>query len=184
MVSDFNSAVLLVIDIQAAFDHPRWGQRNNPNAESNVAKLLAEWRRKKRPVIHVHHVNPKPESLFNGQGISVKPEAAPLEGEPVLTKNVNSAFIGTDLGERLASMGAKQLVLTGLSTDHCISTTARMAGNLGFDTFVVGDATATFERQGVHGKHFTADEMHDTALTSLNGEFATIVSTEELIDGA
>ncbi len=184
MVPDFDSAVLLVIDMQAAFDHPRWGERNNHQAESNIAKLLAKWRRKKRPVIHIHHVNPKPESLFNGKGISVKPEAAPVEGEPVLTKNVNSAFIGTDLEERLSSMGAKQLVLTGLSTDHCVSTTARMAGNLGFNTFVVADATATFERKGVRGQRYTADEMHDTALTSLNGEFATIISTKELIDGA
>ena len=181
MVSDLSLAVLLVIDMQEAFDHPRWGQRNNHDAETNVANLLAEWRRTKRPVIHIHHVNPKPESLFNGKGVKVKPEAVPVEGEPVLTKNVNSAFIGTDLEERLKLMNAKQLVVTGLSTDHCISTTARMAGNLGFDTFVVSDATATFERKGLSGQHYTAEEMHDTALMSLEGEFATIVSTKELI---
>jgi nicotinamidase-related amidase len=177
---DFNSAVLLVIDVQRAFDHPRWGQRNNADAEHNIAKLIEKWRQTKRPIIHIHHVNPKPESLFNGEGIEVKPEAKPLPGEPILTKNVNSAFIGTDLQERLQSMGAKQLVLAGLTTDHCVATTARMAGNFGFDTFVVSDATATFERKGIRGQHYTAEEMHDTALTSLNTEFATIVTTAEL----
>jgi nicotinamidase-related amidase len=98
MQPDFQTAVLLVIDVQQALNHPRWGKRNNPNAEANIAKLLAEWRRKKRRVIHIHHLNPKQESLFDGNGFEVKPEAAPLSEEPVLTKNVNSAFIGTDCG--------------------------------------------------------------------------------------
>lgn len=180
MNSDFGSAVLIVIDVQQAFNHPRWGRRNNPEAESNVAKLLAEWRKTGLPIIHVHHVNPKPESLFNGPGVEVKPEAIPLQGEPVITKNVNSAFIGTDLQEQLQSMGAKKLVLVGLTTDHCVATTARMAGNYGFDTYVVSDATATFERTGIRGQKYTAAEMHDTALASLNGEFAGIVTTGDL----
>jgi nicotinamidase-related amidase len=178
--SRLHDAVLIVIDVQQAFDHPRWGKRNNPQAESNVAKLLAEWRKSGRPIIHVHHVNPKPESLFNGPGVEVKPEAKPLHDEPVITKNVNSAFIGTDLHERLQSMGAKKIVLVGLTTDHCVATTARMAGNYGFATYVVSDATATFERTGVRGQKYTAEEMHDTALASLNGEFASIVTTIDL----
>jgi nicotinamidase-related amidase len=180
MKSNFDDAVLMVIDVQQAFNHRRWGQRNNPEAESNMAKLLALWRKAKRPIIHVQHLNPKPESLFNGQGFEIKPEVAPLAGEPVVVKNVNSAFIGTDLQERLGSMGAKKLVLVGMTTDHCVATTARMAGNLGFDTWVVSDATATHERIGTRGQHYTAEEMHDTALASLNGEFATVVTASEI----
>lgn len=111
----------------------------------------------------------------------MKPEAEPHPGEPTLTKNVNSAFIGTDLQERLQSMGARTLVLVGLTTDHCVATTAPMAGNFGFDTYVVSDATATFERAGTRGQHYTAEEMHDTALASLNGEFASIVTTADLM---
>ena len=180
MNSDFDRAVLVVIDVQQAFNDARWGIRNNPQAESNVAKLLNQWRTAKRPIIHIQHSNPKPESLFNGDGLRVKPEAKPHPGEPILTKNVNSAFIGTDLQQRLESIGATKVVLVGLTTDHCVATTARMAGNFGFDTYVVSDATATFERTGVSGKHYSPEEMHDTALTSLNKEFATIVATADL----
>ncbi len=176
-----DSAVLLVVDMQRAFDHPRWGERNNPQAEANISRLLKKWRDSRWPVIHVHHVNPDPKSLFNGERIAVKPEAKPVPGEPVITKKVNSAFIGTDLSERLTAMGAKKLVIVGLSTDHCISTTVRMAGNYGFDTYVVSDATATFERVGNRGQHYTAEEMHDSALSSLNGEFASIVNTADLM---
>jgi len=173
MQPDFQTAVLLVIDVQQALNHPRWGKRNNPNAEANIAKLLAEWRRKKRRVIHIHHLNPKQESLFDGNGFEVKPEAAPLSEEPVLTKNVNSAFIGTDLRQRLDAMNATRLVLVVMTTDHCVSTTARMAGNFGYETYVVSDATATFERTGVRGQHYSAEEMHETAMVS-------IVTTVEL----
>jgi nicotinamidase-related amidase len=176
-------AVLLVVDVQQAFDNPRWGQRNNPDAERHVAELLAAWRRTRHPVMHLQHRNPKEGSLFNpgGPGVVVKPEAAPAPGEPVLFKSVNSGFIGTDLEARLRARGAKSLVLVGITTDHCVSTTTRMAGNLGFDAYVVSDATATFERTGPDGRHYTAEQMHDTALASLNGEFAAVVSTADVL---
>ena len=172
--------VLIVIDVQQAFNDPSWGQRNNVNAESNIAALLAEFRATQRPIIHVQHRSQRPDSLFHPDhpGFKVKPEAEPMRDEPVIYKNVNSSFIGTDLEERLRKIGATTLVICGITTDHCVSTTTRMAGNFGFDTYFVGDATATFERRGPDGRHFSAQEMYDTALASLHGEFATVVSTD------
>lgn len=110
-------------------------------------------------------------------GAEVKPEAAPLEGEPVIIKNVNSAFIGTDLEQRLRAGGVATVVIVGITTDHCVCTTARMAGNLGFTTVVVADATATFEGCGHDGRSYSADQLHDIALASLHGEFATVVAS-------
>lgn len=178
------TTVLLPIDIQQAFNNPAWGERNNPDAERRAAELIAAWRQNGLPIIHVHHINPRAGSLFNpgAQGSLVKPEAAPLDGEPVVTKDVNSAFIGTDLESRLRSQGITTIVTFGLTTDHCVSTTTRMAGNLGFEVYVVEDATATHERTSPSGRHYTAHEMHDTALASLNGEFAKIVSSAEVLD--
>ena len=95
----------------------------------------------------------------------------------IIKKKVNSAFIGTDLKEQLDSLKIKKLVIVGLTTDHCISTTTRMAGNLGFDTFLVSDATATFNKKGLDGQVYSAELIHATALASLNDEFATIVTT-------
>jgi len=176
-------AVLIVIDVQQAFGDPSWGQRNNPSAEANIAALLAGWRTTQRPIIHVQHRSPRPESLFhpNCPGFKVKSEAAPLSGEPVIYKSVNSSFIGTDLEQRLRALRATTLVIAGLTTDHCVSTTTRMAGNFGFETYLVGDATATFERRGPDGRVFSAEEMHQTALASLHGEFATILGFETVL---
>ncbi|MES3003829.1 MAG: cysteine hydrolase family protein [Pseudomonadota bacterium] len=175
--------VLIVIDVQQAFNDPSWGQRNNPDAEARIGALVAEWRTQERPLIHVHHRSPRPASLFHPDrpGFQVKPEALPLAGEPVIYKDVNSSFIGTDLEQRLRAMGAQALVIVGITTDHCVSTTTRMAGNLGFTTFIVSDATATFERKGPDGKHFTAQQMHESALASLHGEFATVVDTGSVL---
>jgi nicotinamidase-related amidase len=179
------NAALLVIDVQKAFDHPTWGQRNNPEAEANVARLLNGFRDTGRPVIHIQHRNTSPGRLFSpGEpGFEVKPEAAPRDGEPVLYKRVNSAFIGTDLEERLRAEGIQSVVVCGITTDHCVSTTTRMAGNLDFDVVVVSDATATFERTGPDGRHWTAEDMHDTALASLNAEFARVETTDLLLAG-
>lgn len=180
------NAALILIDVQEAFEDPSWGERNNPAAENNIAALLAAWRAASRPVIHVHHRSLRPGSLFHpdGPGFVVKQQARPRDGEPVLYKDVNSGFIGTGLEERLRADGIGMVVIAGITTDHCVSTTVRMAGNLGFETLLVGDAAATFARVGPTGRRFSAEEMHQSALASIHGEFAQVVRTSDIVGQA
>jgi len=174
---------LIVIDVQRAFDNPAWGARNNPAAERRIAALLSAWRAAGAPVLHVRHESVSPNGIFRRgtPAFDFKPEAQPADGEPVIDKRVNSAFIGTDLEKRLRAEGISALVIAGLTTDHCCSTTARMAGNLGFETWFVSDATATFDRTAPDGERIPAETMHRTALASLDGEFAEVVTSEEAI---
>lgn len=176
-------AVLIVIDVQQAFNDPSWGRRNQPQAEANIARLLAGWRQAQRPIIHVRHRSARPDSLFHPDqpGFQAKPEAQALPGEAVIDKQVHSAFIGTDLERRLRERGASTLVIAGITTDHCVSTSTRMAGDFGFDTYLVADATATFERTGPDGRHHSAEHMHDGALASLHGEFATVIGSAAVL---
>jgi nicotinamidase-related amidase len=174
---------LLVIDVQRGFDDPYWGTRNNRDAEARIAELLTAWRQAGAVIVHVQHMSTTTVSpLRPGQpGNDFKPEAMPLPDEPVVQKTVNSAFIGTALEHQLRAAGVDSLVIVGLTTDHCVSTTARMAANLGFTTIVVTDATATFDRTGPDGVHYTAEQMHSHALASLHREFATVVTAREAI---
>ena len=175
---------LVVIDVQKGLDEPYWGERNNPEAERNMARLLDAWRRRGMPIYYIQHQSKNPNSPLrpNYVGNEIKDIVRPRAGEPVLQKNENSAFIGTDLEERLRAGNQNTVVLTGLTTDHCVSSTARMAANLGFDTIVVSDATATNERYSpITSRHFTAEEMHEAELTSLSGEFAKIAETETVL---
>ena len=167
---------LIVIDVQRAFDDPAWPERNNPGAEARVADLLAAWRGAGAPLVHVRHESAAPEGLFRRgtDAFEFKPEAAPLPGEPVVEKRVNSAFIGTDLERRLRDAGAETVVVAGLTTDHCCSTSARMAGNLGFETWFVADATATHARG-----EFDAETIHRTALASIDEEFCEVLDSAE-----
>lgn len=176
-------ATLLLVDFQEGFDEPRWGRRNNPRAEERAAELLAAWRESGQSVIHVRHLSGEPDSpLRAGQpGSEFKASVRPTPEEPVVEKSVNSAFIGTDLEKHLRKGGTRTLVIAGLTTDHCVSTTARMAGNLGFETYVVSDATATFERTGPGGKPFTAEQIHEISLVSLHGEFATVADANAIV---
>ena len=173
---------LLLIDIQKGFDDPSWGQRNNPDAEQNAASLLALWRNNAWPVIHVQHLSLEPGSpLAAGlPGVEVRDETKPIAGEKQVQKNVNSAFIGTGLEEYLKSNGIERLVIVGLTTDHCVSTTTRMAGNLGFSVTLVSDATATFDRKGHDGVQHSANDIHEIHLASLNGEFCEVKSTADV----
>ncbi|HEX4046747.1 MAG TPA: cysteine hydrolase family protein [Elusimicrobiota bacterium] len=175
---------LIVIDVQKGFDHPSWGPRNNPGAEAVIARLLEAWRGAGRPIIHVQHLSRRAASpLAPGQsGVELKDEVRPLAGETVITKSVNSAFIGTDLEKRLRGAGIKNLVITGLCTDHCVSTTARMGANLGYRIILPHDAAAAFDRTGHDGTVYPAEEIHRTALASLHGEFATVVGSESLLE--
>jgi len=180
---DFHRAALLVIDVQKGFDDPYWGSRNNPEAEANIQNIIATWREAGRPVFHILHDSTSPDSPLRPgiSGNSPKPEAQPREGEAIYRKTVNSAFIGTSLETDLRSAGIDTLVVVGLTTNHCVSTSVRMAGNLGFDTYLVTDATATFDRPGIDGRLRPAAEVHAAALSDLQGEFVTLVDSSAVI---
>ena len=177
---------LLLIDIQQGLDEHKFygGHRNNPDAEANCNLLLNHWRRNNWPVFHVQHSSTNPNSpLYPSKpGFAHKMEVAPLEGEVVFIKQVNSAFTGTGLKEELDRHSIKEVIIVGLTTNHCVSSTARSAADLGFATIVVSDATAAFDQKGYDGRHFDAQLIHEIVLANLNGEFATIATTDELLN--
>lgn len=173
---------LILVDIQKGFKNVEYwgGQRNNPDAELRASELLRIWRTRRLPVFHIRHCSSIPTSLLHetNAGNEFNDLVAPIKGEPVIKKQVNSAFIGTDLQAQLDNAHITTLVIAGLTTDHCVSTTTRMAGNLGYETFLVADATATFNKKGLDGQNYPAELIHETALASLSKEFATIVTTD------
>jgi nicotinamidase-related amidase len=180
------NAALLLVDVQEGFSDPRWGEPSNPYVEQNIARLLAAWRETGRPIFHVHHDSLSPTGSFRAGTPGNRPKAAaqPLGGEPVYHKTVNSAFIGTTLEADLRREGIETLVIVGLTTQHCVSTTTRMAGNLGFDTYIVSDATAAYGQVGFDGRMRSAVEVHYGALSDVAGEFASVVETASLLGAA
>jgi nicotinamidase-related amidase len=174
---------LLVIDVQQGLASPALGQRNNPQAESNMAALLAAWRQRGWPVLHVRHCSTEPDSPLRPElpGNAFKPEVQPLATEPVFDKTVNSAFVGTGLDAHLRERGIDRLVIVGLTTDHCVSASTRMASDLGFDVTLASDATAAFERQGFDGRHYSGDEIHRVNLVSLDGEFCRVRASAAIL---
>ncbi|WP_088006447.1 cysteine hydrolase family protein [Indiicoccus explosivorum] len=175
-------AALILVDIQKAFDNPVWGERNNPDAEKKAGELLTWWRSMGGAVFHVRHLNDAPGSPFHpeGEGFEFKEEVLPISGEPIITKTVNSSFIGTDLEARLREKGIHTAVIAGLTTPHCVSTTARMSGNLGFRTYLIEDAAAAFALEDHQGRVVDPETVHSLSLATLHGEFAEIVTVDEL----
>ena len=176
-------AALLVIDLQKAIDHPDWGQRNNPEAEQNVAALLGAWRAAGRPVYHVRHDSTEPASHYRPRqpGHEFKPEAQPVAGETVVAKRTNSAFIGTGLEAKLRDRNQSLLIVAGVITNNSVESTVRMAGNLGFDTFLVEDACFTFGRKDWTGRFRSAAEVHAMSLANLDGEYCIVVRTGDVL---
>ena len=178
-----DKTALIIIDVQVGLDDPRLGARNNPDAENNMARLLADWRAEGRSIFHIQHMSTEPNSPLRPElpGNAIKRIVAPQEGEILIQKTVNCAFVGTDLLDRLKAAKIGSVVIVGLTTDHCVSATARMSGDLGFQTIVVADATAAHERRSYDGTHYSAEMIHAVALANLHEEFATILLTDELI---
>jgi len=179
---------LILIDIQTGFDAPVWGARNNPGAEAQAGRLLAHARAKGWAILHIRHRSVMPGSPLAGPGTAFKPEVAPLPGEAVIEKSVNSAFIGTDLEDRLRLGGLTELVICGLTTPHCVSTTTRMAANLGFSVRLAHDACAAFKGNADpswSGAPAPAPAaIHAAALDHLHGEFAQVLATDAILSGA
>ena len=176
---------LLLIDAQCAFEDPGWGARNNPDAEDNMRALLSAWRGEGAPAIHIRHDSLLPDSPLRPEqpGNAPIPGLAERDGETVLRKTVNSGFIGTPLEPLLRERGVKRLVVAGITTDHCVSTTVRMAANLGFAVTLAGDACFTFARRAPSGGTIPAQTVHDVQLASLDGEFAKVQDTARILVG-
>lgn len=176
---------LILVDVQKAFlNEEYWGgNRNNKDAEIVCGKILNKWRELDLPIFHIRHSSTNPNSKLNKQddGFNFNENVIPLENEPIITKEVNSAFIGTDLKELLDEQTITTLVIVGITTNHCVSTTTRMAGNFGFETYVISDATAAFDRIGINGEKYDAKTIHLTSLANLSEEFATVIDYEKLI---
>ena len=177
---------LLLVDIQKAFlekDYPGL-IRNNEHAEFICGKILKKWRTLDLPIIHVRHSSTNPESKLHKSrpGFKFNDYVTPLENEMVLTKEVNSAFIGTNLENILIKSHIDTLVIVGMTTNHCISTTVRMSGNLGFDTYLISDSTACYNAKGLNGEIIDCNTIYNSALASLQEEFATVIDSKELFD--
>jgi nicotinamidase-related amidase len=175
---------LLIIDMQKCMANPAAGARNNPDAEQNIAALLAAWRRAGAQVVHVRHMSRFPGSLFwPGQpGAEFQEPLAPLPAEHVVEKNVPDAFVNTGLERWLRVRGVRRLVIVGVSTNNSVEATARTAGNLGFETQVVADATFAFAKADYAGTPRSADEVHAMSLANLDGEYAAVTDTGALLD--
>ena len=177
---------LLLVDIQKAFlekDYPGL-IRNNEHAEFICGKILKKWRTLDLPIIHVRHSSTNLESKLHKSrpGFEFNDYVTPLETEMILTKEVNSAFIGTNLENILIKSQIDTLVIVGMTTNHCISTTVRMSGNLGFDTYLISDSTACYNTKGINGEIIDCNTIYNSALASLQEEFATVIDSKELFD--
>jgi nicotinamidase-related amidase len=173
---------LLLIDVQQAFRErdATGANRSCRDAEQNISRLLTVFRAESLPIIHVHHHSKEEGSAFGADrsGVAVQPFAAPQGDEPVIVKHVNSAFIGTDLEAQLDAIGRPKLVICGATANHCVETTTRMAGNLGFDAFYIGDAVWAYDHSGVNGALISAEQIHAVSMANLHGEFARVLSCD------
>lgn len=182
MTADLSNIVLLPIDVQKGFDDPSWPPRWNAAMAANGRALLAHWRSAGAPIIHVRHDSVQPgSSLAPGHwGNDFREGFAPLDGEPVVSKSVNSAFIGTDLDLRLRRLGATRIVAFGISTDMCVSTTIRTGANMGWKFVLVPDACDCFDLPDGAGGTIPARAIQAAHVATLAAEFCEVATTAEL----
>lgn len=178
-----NQPALLLVDVQIGIDDPSCGRRNNPDSDRVIERLLNTWRSAELPVVHVRHASTETDSPLRPErpGFEYKDVARPVDGEPEFVKSVNSAFIGTNLESHLREHDLLALVVAGYTTDHCVSTTVRMAGNLGFSVRLVADATAAFDKTDANGDLHAAENIHAVHLASLHGEFCSVVTSAQVL---
>ena len=178
------NAALILIDMQNGINHPKLGRRNNPQAEQHMLRLLAQWRESSRPVFHVRHFSRSPDSVFwpEQSGVDYQKAFEPWDGEQELSKQVPDAFCHSFLEAWLRADGISQIVIVGVVTNNSVESTARTGGNLGLEVIVPHDACFTFDQADFFGTPRTAEEVHAMSLANLNGEYAQVLSTDEVLN--
>ncbi len=189
MIKQFGpETALLLIDVQKGvnvFEH--WGgptgRRNNPDAEAHMQRLITAFREADLQVMWTRHdsreeASPLKLSLPTGEMIE---GFEPQDDDVVIVKDVNSAFVGTDCELRLRQLGCHRLVIAGFFTNFCVETSTRMAGNMGYDTYLAHEGCATTNRIGLDGTDYDPQLVHDMSIASLHGEFCTALSTDDLV---
>lgn len=179
-------AALLIIDLQKGMRFPEAGRRNNPDAERQAETLLALWRATSRPIVHVRHISRSETSVFRpGQpGAEFQDALMPLAHEHVVEKNVPDAFAASGLERWLRVRDIRQLIIVGVSTNNSVESTARSAGNLGFDTIVVDDASFAFDLLDLSGRLWSAEDVHALSLANLAADYAEVAVTAEIVERA
>ena len=174
---------LIIIDMQQCMSKAAIGERNNPEAETQMQSLLAAWRQANWPIIHVRHISREPKSGFypNQAGAGFQAEFIPLEHEHIVEKNRPDAFCNSGLERWLHLRDLRKLAIVGVSTNNSVEATARSAGNLGFNTWVVADACFTFPKADYTGLVRSAEEVHAMSLANLAGEYAEITDAAQLL---
>ncbi len=176
---------LLVIDVQMALAHDdaAGAERSCPQAEDNIAKLLAKFRDNGEAIIHIHHHGTDPDDPFHpdADGSKVQPLADPQEGEPVIIKTTSSGFVNTSLGATLKKFGIEQAILCGATANHCVESTTRSAADFGFSPIYVSDAVWAYGVTGPDGQNHTGAQIHSTCLATLKGEIAEVEDTETVL---
>ena len=175
--------VLILIDQQKAMDHPKWGPRNNPGAEQNIARLLTAWRSAQEADHPCEARFDVPDLPFRpGQeGNDFLPLTAPMPGETVVAKKVHSAFIGTDLVARLETMGRPRLVICGVLLANSVEASVRNAANLGFSVRLPADACWSCDKRDLTGRLWPAEDVHQLTLALLDGEYASVTTTDAVL---
>jgi len=189
MIRQFDSnTALLLIDVQKGVNVlEHWGgptgRRNNPDAEVNMATILTEWRSAGRQVALTRHNSRETASPLKFD----LPTGEQIDGFEVgdndiyVNKDVNSGFVGTSLEIDLRRAGIDRLVVVGFFTNMCVETTVRMAGNLGFDTYLVPDCCATTNRVGPDGTDHDPELVHQMTVANLHGEFCTALEVDDVL---
>ena len=175
-------SALLVIDVQDSFKAtPRWQRRSSTAFEANVERLVSAYREAGLPVIYFLHTDTDEGFTTASPWFKLMDFLQPTPDEPVLVKNTRNAFTSTDLQRRLEARGVRRLAITGIQTEQCCETTARLAADLGYDVDFVIDATLTFPiADPATGEELTTDEILRRTEFVLRRRFARIAATDQL----
>jgi len=178
-----DNPALIIIDLQNAIDAYHTGTRNNPDAESNIARLLAHWRKKDLPIFHIRHASKSLDSPYhkNSPLFDFKDQATPRDGEQVITKSENCAFIDTDLNQQLKNRHISELVICGVLSNNSVDATVRVGAALGYKIIVPHDSSAAFDMTLLNGEHIEAEQVHWIFLSNLDGEYCQVCGNDELL---